>query len=95
MNQDPESTANRASSIFRSIDELAEAIRASKTFGMRDITVTTVHRPTSESARGDHIPQSTEYHLDCRMIGDKPETERQLAHLSETRRVLEEARSTS
>lgn len=85
-----EQSGNQASSVFRSMQDLADAILAARTFGMSDITVTTVFYPASDNDYGRHVPRRVEYHLDCAMLGDKAETERQLAHIADVRSVLEQ-----
>lgn len=85
-------STNRASSIFYSMEDLASAITAARTFGMRDLTVTTTY---TAAMRGDsYVPERVAYHLDCRMIGDdqRPEAERQLAHIADARAAIETAR---
>lgn len=88
---DPRS--NRASSVFHSMDDLAQAIIAARTFGMRDLTVTTVYHASSESSNGSYIRSSVDYYLDCAMLGSEADVERQLAHIADARSALESAQA--
>lgn len=89
----PQPASNRASAIFHSMGDVEHAIAAARTFGMRDITVTTVYHPASESARGDMIRETVEYYVDCSMLDSSAEFERQLAHIADARSTLEQAQS--
>lgn len=86
-------SGNRASAVFRSMGDVEAAIAAARTLGMRDVNVTTVFHPASESSRGDHISETVEYYVDLAMLGSSAEFERQLAHLSDVRSTQEHAQA--